>query len=281
MSLASVFQRKKSPATRPAGDSAADEGDALRWERVRARRRLIGAVLLLGLGIVGFPWLFDSQPRPLPSDLPLEVARRDSGAVTVAPAPAAVAPPVPAAASRPAPILPPPDAGSEGGAASAPIAAVAASAPSGAVAAAASAAPAALARTTAPPSPPPVAVAKPAAAASAPSKATAPVSAKAGVAAPAASAPRAAPSWAKASEPVAETPGRFVVQVGAFTDPVALRDVRQRVEKLGLKTYTQVIETSAGKRTRVRVGPFATREEADKAGAKLKAAGLPAYMLAL
>jgi DedD protein len=31
-----------------------------------------------------------------------------------------------------------------------------------------------------------------------------------------------------------------VVQVGAYTDATTLRDARQKVEKLGLKTYTQV-----------------------------------------
>ena len=37
----------------------------------------------------------------------------------------------------------------------------------------------------------------------------------------------------------------------------------------------------AGKRTRVRLGPYTTRAEADAAAAKLKAAGLPANVLAL
>jgi DedD protein len=68
--------------------------------------------------------------------------------------------------------------------------------------------------------------------------------------------------------------------VGAFSDPVALRDARARVEKLGLRTFTQDVETPAGRRTRVRVGPFATREQADAAAVRLKAAGLPAYILA-
>ena len=86
---------------------------------------------------------------------------------------------------------------------------------------------------------------------------------------------------APAAEASAPGPGRFVVQVGAFTDPAAVREARQRLEKLGLKSYTQEIETASGKRTRVRAGPFATREEADRAGARIKAAGLPAYMLAL
>jgi len=74
---------------------------------------------------------------------------------------------------------------------------------------------------------------------------------------------------------------RFVVQAGAYTDAATLHEARQKVEKLGLKTYTQVIETDAGKRTRVRIGPFATRQEAEAAAARIKAAGLPAALLAL
>jgi DedD protein len=74
----------------------------------------------------------------------------------------------------------------------------------------------------------------------------------------------------------AERPaGRFVVQVGAYTDRT-LREVRAKVEKLGLKTYTQEVETPSGRRTRVRVGPFDSRSEAEAAAARLKAAGLPA-----
>ena len=75
--------------------------------------------------------------------------------------------------------------------------------------------------------------------------------------------------------------GRFVVQVGAFTDATAVREARSKVEKLGLKTYTQVIETPTGRRTRVRVGPFETRDEADRASVRLKATGLAAYILVL
>jgi DedD protein len=75
--------------------------------------------------------------------------------------------------------------------------------------------------------------------------------------------------------------GRFVVQVGAYTDARTLKEARGKVEKLGLQTYTQVVENDAGKRTRVRLGPYATRDEAEAAAAKLKRAGLPANILAL
>ena len=62
---------------------------------------------------------------------------------------------------------------------------------------------------------------------------------------------------------------------------LAAREARQKVEKLGLKTYTQVVETSNGKRIRVRVGPFASRGDADKAADKIKAAGLPSAVYTL
>lgn len=74
---------------------------------------------------------------------------------------------------------------------------------------------------------------------------------------------------------------RFVVQVGAFAEAAAAQDTRAKLEKLGLKTFTQVTETAAGNRTRVRLGPFATREEAERVLAKTKAAGVGGVVLTL
>jgi DedD protein len=86
-------------------------------------------------------------------------------------------------------------------------------------------------------------------------------------------------------KPVATTPvvgeGRFVVQVGAFADVAKAREARTRLEHAGLKTYTQVVETKDGKRIRVRVGPFASKAEADKAADKVKGLDLAAAVLTL
>jgi len=82
-------------------------------------------------------------------------------------------------------------------------------------------------------------------------------------------------------EKAAADTGRFVVQVGAFADAAAARETRLKVEKLGLKTYTQVASTPSGNRIRVRVGPFTSRGEADKALAKARDAGLTAVVLTL
>ena len=72
-----------------------------------------------------------------------------------------------------------------------------------------------------------------------------------------------------------------MVQVGAFSDEAKARDVRTKLEKAGFKTYTHVAETKEGKRTRVRVGPFASRDEADKVAQKIKQLQLQPAVLSL
>ena len=73
----------------------------------------------------------------------------------------------------------------------------------------------------------------------------------------------------------------FGGRLGAFADVLKARDARVKLEAAGLKTYTQVAETKDGKRIRVRVGPFASRADADKAAGKIKTLGLPAAVLTL
>ena len=206
--------------------------DTAQQARTKARQRLIGAVVLLLVGIIGFPLVFETQPRPIPVDVTIEIPRKDASPVVQAP------PPRPTLAASAA--LPPPLS-------------------SGVVRREEAAA--------APVNPPAVARAAPAAPA----------------AAPLAPAPAAMPAAAKppAPAPTGEAPGRFVVQIGAFADATAVQAIRARAERLGLKTYTQVAETVAGSRVRVRIGPFANRESAEQAAAKAKAGGLSAVVLTL
>ena len=89
------------------------------------------------------------------------------------------------------------------------------------------------------------------------------------------------PAMPSAPETTPAVAGRFVVQVGAYNDAERLKVARQKVEKLGYKSYTQDVDTTTGKRTRVRVGPFATRQEAEAVAVKVKGAGLQANILVL
>ncbi|MCL1960745.1 MAG: SPOR domain-containing protein [Desulfovibrionaceae bacterium] len=94
--------------------------------------------------------------------------------------------------------------------------------------------------------------------------------------------PNTAPSAApNASAAAASSKGRFIVQIGAFTDAAKVREVRQQAERAGVKTYIQTVDTKGGKRIRVRAGPYASRSEAGKAAAALKKAGLPGPIQAL
>jgi DedD protein len=89
------------------------------------------------------------------------------------------------------------------------------------------------------------------------------------------------PATASAAAPAEDGQERFVVQVGAFAEAGKAQEVRSKLEKAGLKTYTQVVQTSSGARTRVRVGPFAKKAEAEKAVTKIKSLDLSASVLTL
>ena len=89
------------------------------------------------------------------------------------------------------------------------------------------------------------------------------------------------PADHKADKKPAADAGRFVVQVGAYTEAGKLQEARSKVEKAGYKTYTQVVGTKDSQRTRVRIGPFASKADAQKAADKLKKLNLPAAILEL
>jgi DedD protein len=79
----------------------------------------------------------------------------------------------------------------------------------------------------------------------------------------------------------ASVAGRYVVQVGAFAEAGRAQEVRGKLERAGLKTYTHVADTKDGRRIRVRVGPFADKTEAANAAAKIKQLDLSAVILTL
>lgn len=286
MGLLSFLKGKSTPGATPTRAAAA--ADAVGEARSRARRRLIGAAVLVGLGVIGFPLLFETQPRPIAVDVPIEIPRKDAAAP--------LSPPRAAAPARPAASTPAP--GAPAAAATAPKKdevitesradagrEVALREPSPAVVAAPASAPVASKPAASAPAAKPASNTPAANVAKAPTEAPKPAAtdaarAKALLEGKDTTLAKADSPAAKGTDAAAATT-RMVVQVGAFADANAAKDMRQRVEKLGLKTYTQVVETDSGKRIRVRVGPFPSREEADKVAERIKAAGIQASVLTL
>jgi len=120
-----MFKQKRDPAP---DKPRLEPADAVQQARTRARQRLIGAAVLLAIGIIGFPLVFETQPRPIPVDVPIEIPRRDSlpplamppARAPTRPAPSDVAanvpaPPVTPAAPAPAPAARPPAPAMRGG----------------------------------------------------------------------------------------------------------------------------------------------------------------------
>lgn len=253
MSLA--FWRRKPKAddatsprsSRAAGgdDDAGPRADPAATLRARARRRLIGAAALLLLVIIVVPMVLDPEPRPVPDNIPIDIPSEKSKF-----SPRLALPPVPAPETVP---VPPPDA------------APASAAPADAAAAA------------------PVAAKKESAEAA---KKESTDSSKKDTVRPAPAAKseeqqaRAALDGKAADVVPAPTKGgKFAVQAAATSSEAAARELSERLKKAGMPPYTEGVQTAEGMRYRVRVGPYATREEADRVRTRLKSLGISANVV--
>ncbi|MFN3732304.1 SPOR domain-containing protein [Comamonas testosteroni] len=283
------------------------QGESVEAMRRRARHRLIGAAVLVLIGVVGFPLLFDTQPRPIPVNIPIEIPDQANSAPEVVPgtqvASQTAAPSGRVAANASL------DDGEEVLAPSArtaaPVtAAIAPAAPVvGAAVTAAAVGTAAAVASQAKPEPKPDVKPQPKPEVKPERKPEPkPEKPKAEVkpeVKPEAKKPEAKPepkhkpeapkvdeaARARAllegrstSEPAAPKEAaasneRFIVQIGAFAEVGKANEIKG---KLGAGAFTQTVDTKDGKRTRVRMGPFKSREEAEKAAARAKALGLPA-----
>ena len=249
--IAAVAKSKRASS---AGEGAprrarkSEAADPMLPEKKRARRRLVGAIALALAVAVGLPMILDSEPKPLGSDIAIQIPSKDK--VAPLPVPAAA----PAEASQEVATVDASAALSEGEEiveAPPAVAPVETKTP-------------AVAEVKAPAK---VEPAKPEPAKPAPKVAEKPA------AKPADDASRALAilEGKTAEKPKAATQQKFVVQVGAFSSQETVSELRSKMSAAGISSYTQ--KTSSGA-TRVRVGPFATRAEADAANAKLKKIGL-------
>jgi DedD protein len=241
----------------------------------RARRRLVGAIVLALAAAVSLPLLLESEPKPLGDEVsiqippvdnskfvnPLSPAPKDSesknsdaGAKKAAPAlPPTVAPPpgAPPAPNVSGDTRPLPDAGSS-----------ATSAESGA----ATQSPGADEKAGGDSKP---------ATSSSPARSAPPAASETKKQGAVDS--KAAAKQGTHTEPT-QSGGTYVVQVAAYTDRYgALAQVR-KLKRAGYPAYVESTATGKGDLQRVRVGPYTSRDSADAARAKLKSAGYDAIV---
>jgi DedD protein len=269
-------------AARRGGKGAAD--DPVLPEKKRARRRLVGAIGLALAVAIGLPMILDSEPKPLASDIEIRIPSKaqavtNNGAASgnpsagvngtaqgtiqaAVPAPGAAldaseqiitsAPPLPAIVMPATDVKPAP--------APMPLPAPKVEAP---VRQAES-------RPEPRPEPKPVAKAEPVPESKPAPKAVDSTRALAILEG------RPVIKEAAVKEPAAKEAGKnnYVVQVAALATQDKVDELQERLKAAGIDSYTQKISTSAGQRIRIRVGPFGSREEADKALAKLARLGL-------
>jgi DedD protein len=259
------FRLPGQTAGEPQGNTSNSPAESVDAMRRRARHRLIGASVLVVLGVIGFPLLFDTQPRPVSVDIAVDIPDRATAKPLVD---TSTPKPLSASAGLDAKEEVVPDTKAE----AKPEPKVEAKAdvkPETAVAAAAGAAAVAAVVPKAESKSEPAKVdSKPAAK---PEVKTADVKAD------------AKPDAKSAAKPTdsKDTGARFVVQAGTFSEDGKLRETRSKLEKAGITTYTQVIEGKDGRRVRVRVGPFTSRDEADKVARKIKQLQLQPQVLTL
>jgi DedD protein len=247
--------------------------------RRRARRRLVGAVVLaLGVAVV-VPMLLETEQKPLGEDVAVKIppiddgkfvnrlsenrtrngasapAKDDAAKVTAAPSPPLSG--SPAASPRYDTRLPDaaPGAATSAGPANPAVPDATGGALSGKQSPAASAKPpedAAKSAATSAPSPP-VEI----------------------TSLPPASTTTTAPSASAAVQKAAPPPPHdgFAVQLAAFADDKGANALAGRLKKSGYAAYTEPLKTSKGTLWRVRVGPYPSREAALTARDKLKTEG--------
>lgn len=263
---------------RKTGKERSRTPDPVLPEKKRARRRLVGAVALVMAAVVGLPMILDSEPKPVTDDIAIDIPSKDKrtqgGAVRTAPpvanvakAPAGVGLDKDEEVIDPATLPPPVDAG-----------------------------PSTAARSEMPqlvkpePRPRPELRAEPKPESPRPAKAEPKTESKTerktelAHARPAekvdeASRARAIlegrpePKVEAKAEPKKES-GRFVVQIAALATQDKVDELQDKLKSAGIASFTQKVSTDNGSRTRIRVGPFSSKEEADRVRAKLSKIGL-------
>lgn len=241
-----------------------DDNDAQLHLKKRARRRLVGAIFFVSVVAVVLPMVMDHEPRQTVQDVEIRIPGQDEKPF----APKFAAAPVERAAPKPVetPVVPP--------AAATPEAVVAEPVvkPTARVVE--------VAKDAKPTEKP---VEKPAAKPEkAPEKPAVKAPEKPAEKPKADDAKRAAAilaGQAAEAKPVAKG-GEYLVLIGAFSNEANVKSLKTKLSEEGIKTFSEPLDTPQGKKTRVRAGPFASREAADKALEKMKRIGVSGVVAA-
>jgi DedD protein len=208
----------------------------------RARRRLVGAIVLVTAIAVVLPMILDSEPQPSSQNVEIQIPSPNAGEFK--PKSAAAQPEADKSAKAA------PEGEKHGGSAlPEPVSPIG--------------------EPTSPSSDEKLAMAKPAAVEKSRSSPDAGSKERA-----------EKPSPSKDTAPKSSADGAYVVQVAALSDAAKAKQLQKRMAGTGLKTYTEVVTTASGRVTRVRAGPYSSREAAEKARTQLKKAGFDGQVMA-
>ncbi len=221
----------------------------------RARRRLIGAIALVTVVAVFLPMILDHEQKSVNQDISIQIPSQNAGVFTSKIVQSVAANKAGSPATEPAP-------------AAAPVETQKVAPTAQPVRAAAKSPEPAIVKTPEPEAKPKV-------------KAPVVVDAEAlPTPPPAVEAKTEAKSKPKPAKTAATDSTGYVVQIAALADPGKAKLLSEQIVAAGVKGYTEVVPTSNGDVTRVRAGPFSSRESAEKARDRLKAAGLNGNVVA-
>lgn len=228
-----------------------EETDAQLQIKKRARRRLVGAIAFVSVVAVVLPMVMDHQPRQVVQDIEIRIPGQDEKPFAPKFAAAPVEKPVEALAERPL--------------VSAPVSDLKSS-----VTPTAKVVETTREKTAEKSLEKPVEKSLDKVA-----KVEKPVEKLAEKAAPKDSdAKRAAAILAGQGEVPVAKPGEYLVLIGAFSNEANVKNLKAKLSEQGIKTFSEPLDTPQGKKTRVRAGPFASREAADKALEKMQKIGV-------
>lgn len=238
---------KGKAAPRRRRKSAEEPVDPVLPEKKRARRRLVGAAAMVLAAIIGLPMLMESEPQPLSDDVQIYIPSVEKPVTD-----ASIASAIPAEQTSLSNITPVDQSSQE------PV-------ENKVVAPAEPAAKSSPAQISKPETAKPEISKASSAKSSTESERIAQVTALLEGRSAATASPKPAPDTQK---------GKFVLQVAALASADKVKELQDRLSKAGISTYTEKVKVSNGEQIRVRVGPFASREEADKMRSKLSGMGL-------